>query len=60
MPQPGDPCPGFIAQPGECWQMVYSPQSPGHPLSEDAFLGGAMVLAQRRPLVASMGLSGPP
>jgi hypothetical protein len=26
MPQPGDPCPGFIAQPGRCWQMIYSRQ----------------------------------
>jgi hypothetical protein len=26
MPEPGDPCPGFIAQPGECWQMIYSKQ----------------------------------
>jgi hypothetical protein len=25
-PQPGDPCPGFIAQAGRCWQMVYSRQ----------------------------------
>ena len=23
MPEPGDPCPGFVAQPGECWQMIY-------------------------------------
>jgi hypothetical protein len=23
MPEPGDLCPGFIAQPGECWQMIY-------------------------------------
>ena len=23
MPQPGDPCPGFISEPGRCWQMVY-------------------------------------
>ncbi len=22
--QPGDPCPGFIAQPGECWQTATS------------------------------------
>ncbi len=22
MPQPGDPCPGFVAQPGQCWQMI--------------------------------------
>ena len=26
MPQPGDPCPGFIAEPGRCWQMIYSEQ----------------------------------
>ena len=25
-PCPGDPCPGFMAQPGRCWQMVYSNQ----------------------------------
>jgi len=23
MPEPGDPCPGFIARSDECWQMVY-------------------------------------
>jgi hypothetical protein len=26
MPVPGDPCPGFIAEPGCCWQNVYSSQ----------------------------------
>jgi hypothetical protein len=26
MPQPGDPCPGFIAEAGRCWQNVYSSQ----------------------------------
>ncbi len=26
MPQPGDPCPGFIAEPDRCWRMVYSRQ----------------------------------
>ncbi len=26
MPSPGDPCPGFIAEPGRCWQMMYSHQ----------------------------------
>ena len=26
MPLPGDSCPGFIAEPGRCWQMVYSRQ----------------------------------
>ena len=26
MPEPGDPCPGFIAELGRCWQMVYSRQ----------------------------------
>jgi hypothetical protein len=26
MPQPGDPCPGFIAQPGRCWQMINDKQ----------------------------------
>ena len=26
MPEPGDPCPGFVADPGRCWQMVYSRQ----------------------------------
>ena len=24
MPEPGDPCPGFVAQPDQCWKMVYS------------------------------------
>ena len=23
MPEPGDPCPGFVAHDGECWQMIY-------------------------------------
>ena len=23
MPQPGDPCPGFVVEPGRCWQIVY-------------------------------------
>ena len=26
MPQPGDVCPGFLADPPRCWRMVYSPQ----------------------------------
>ena len=26
MPEPGDPCPGFVAQPDQCWRMVYSHQ----------------------------------
>ncbi len=26
LPSPGDPCPGFIAEPGRCWQMIYSRQ----------------------------------
>ena len=26
MPEPGDPCPGFIVEPGRCWQNVYSSQ----------------------------------
>jgi hypothetical protein len=26
MPEPGDPCPGFIADVGRCWQMIYSRQ----------------------------------
>jgi hypothetical protein len=25
-PCPGDPCPGFTAEPGRCWRMVYSKQ----------------------------------
>ena len=23
LPRPGDPCPGFKAEPGRCWRMVY-------------------------------------
>ena len=23
MPEPGDVCPGFIAEAGRCWRMVY-------------------------------------
>ena len=26
MPEPGEPCPGFIAEPSRCWRMVYSKQ----------------------------------
>ena len=26
MPEPGDRCPGFIAEAGRCWQGVYSNQ----------------------------------
>jgi hypothetical protein len=26
MPKPADLCPGFIAEPGRCWRMVYSKQ----------------------------------
>ena len=26
MPEPGDPCPGFIVQPERCWQMIYDKQ----------------------------------
>ncbi len=26
MPEPGDPCPGFVAEPGRCWQMIYNRQ----------------------------------
>ena len=25
-PKPGDPCPGFMAEPDRCWRMVYSQQ----------------------------------
>ena len=25
-PRPGEPCLGFLADPGRCWQMVYSQQ----------------------------------
>jgi len=27
MPQPGEPCPGFVAGPGRCWRMLYSGQA---------------------------------
>jgi len=23
MPEPGDRCPGFIAEPKQCWQNIY-------------------------------------
>jgi hypothetical protein len=26
IPEAGDPCPGFIVEPGRCWQNVYSLQ----------------------------------
>jgi hypothetical protein len=30
-PRPGDPCPGFMAEAGRCWRMVYSEQlQPAH------------------------------
>jgi hypothetical protein len=26
MPKPGDACPGFMAEPGRCWRLMYSQQ----------------------------------
>ena len=26
MPEPGEVCPGFVAERGRCWRMVYSQQ----------------------------------
>ena len=59
IPEPGDPCPGFISEPGCCWQMVYD-----HNLqataARNAGMDGQMVVSPRRLLVAGVGLSGPP
>jgi hypothetical protein len=29
MPQPGDLAPGFLAEPGQCWRMVYGSANVG-------------------------------
>jgi len=57
MPQPGDPCPGFIAEPGRCWQMVYDRNLQANHYAEAPGMDGAMALAPRRPLVPGVGLS---
>jgi hypothetical protein len=45
MPEPGDPCPRFIAEPGRCWQMVYSHQLQATHCTESPFVDRALVLA---------------
>jgi hypothetical protein len=40
MDQPGDVCPGFMAQPGRCWRMVYDRNFQAtHCADEPAFTG---------------------
>jgi hypothetical protein len=56
MPEPGDRCPGFVAQPGQCWQMIYDRQLQANHC-RGAVMDRALVLAHRRPLVAGVGLS---
>ena len=34
MPEPGDPCPGFISEAGRCWQMVYDHNLQATPCAE--------------------------
>lgn len=53
-PLPGDPCPGFVAEPDRCWRMVYSRQR------RDAVVDGPLVHAEGRPLVQGVGVSGSP
>jgi diadenosine tetraphosphatase ApaH/serine/threonine PP2A family protein phosphatase len=54
MPQPGDRHPGFTAEPGECWQMIYDKQPQADQLPRGALMDRALVLTPWRPLVAGV------
>jgi hypothetical protein len=41
-PRPGDPCPGFMAEPGRCWRLVYSKQTWDPPITYDGAHDGGM------------------
>jgi hypothetical protein len=58
MPGPGDPCPGFLAEPGLAHGLQLAVAS--HPLRRFAVMDRAMVLAEGRPLVAGVGMPGAP
>ena len=46
MPEPGDPRPGFMSEPGCCLQIVYSRQLQDDSLPRDAVVDGAVVQPQ--------------
>jgi hypothetical protein len=46
MPEPGDVCPGFVAEAGECWRMVYSRQLQATHCAETPSWTGRWFLAQ--------------
>ena len=55
MPEPGDPCPGFIVQPGECWQMIYDRNLQAtHCRQDPRWTGGWF-----RPQLTAGGVCGP-
>jgi hypothetical protein len=60
MPEPGEPCPGFIAEPGRCWRMVYSQQLQATHCREAPEWAGRWFSPKRRPMVSRVGLSRPP
>jgi hypothetical protein len=45
MPEPGDPCPGFIVEPGRCWHTVYSLQLQATDCPQGAGLDRSLALA---------------
>jgi hypothetical protein len=46
MPDPGDPCPGFVVDVGRCWQMVYDRNLQADHLLRGADVDRAVVLAK--------------
>ena len=47
MPESGDPCPGFIAEAGRCWQNVYGIQLQADALPRSAGMDRPLALAPR-------------
>ena len=47
MPEPGDRSPGFMAEAGRCWALVYLATAPEHTLPRHAVVGGSLVLTER-------------
>ena len=61
MPEPGDPyASAFVAQHMKCWRMIHDRQGQAAHCLETPIVDRALVLSSRRPLVACVGLSGPP
>jgi hypothetical protein len=44
--QPGDPGPGFMAEPGRCWTMIYDHKPAGNALLGEPVVHGSLALAQ--------------